>query len=377
VPRLALLNRFADVEASGRYTSAITSSSRRFFTMLGTLIGGRVSIAHAAASASRSALTIAVRYAERRRQFGPPGQAETVLLDYRSHQRRLLPWLATTYALDFALKHLVREFVASPAAERRTVEALAAGLKVFATRRATETIQACREACGGQGYLAENRFAALKADTEVFTTFEGDNTVLLQLVAKGLLLDYRDQFSDFGVLSLARYVAAAAATAITELNPIVTRLTDEDHLRDSEFQLAALRWRENHLLSTAARRLKKRIERGAETHQAFSECQDHLLELARAHVDRVVLEQFVAGVETCGDPALATVLAQLRDLFALWTIECDRGWFLEHGYLEPAKSKAIRKQVGKLCAEVREQALPLVAAFDIPDAVLAAPIAVG
>jgi acyl-CoA oxidase len=44
---------------------------------------------------------------------------------------------------------------------------------------------------------------ALKADTDVFTTFEGDNTVLLQLVAKGLLTDYRDNFADLSPLATA------------------------------------------------------------------------------------------------------------------------------------------------------------------------------
>jgi hypothetical protein len=40
------------------------------------------------------------------------------------------------------------------------------------------------EAIGGKGYLSENRIDALKNDTEIYTTFEGDNTVLMQLVAK-------------------------------------------------------------------------------------------------------------------------------------------------------------------------------------------------
>ena len=75
---------------------------------------------------------------------------------------------------------------------RRELETLAAGVKAIATWHASETIQSCREACGGAGYLRANRFAALKADTDVFTTFEGDNTILLQLVAKNLLTDYKD-----------------------------------------------------------------------------------------------------------------------------------------------------------------------------------------
>ena len=185
IPRENLLDRFAQVAADGTYSSPITSPSRRFFTMLGTLVGGRVSVALAGLSASKSALTIAVRYGAGRRQFGPGGEAETVLLDYLTHQRRLLPRLATTYALNFALHQLAEQYAESTDDDRREVEAMAAGLKAYATWHATDTIQTCRETCGGQGYLAANRFAALKADSDVFTTFEGDNTVLMQLVAKG------------------------------------------------------------------------------------------------------------------------------------------------------------------------------------------------
>ena len=76
---------------------------------------------------------------------------------------------------------------ADPGTDRRELEVRAAGIKAAASRHALDTLQACREACGGQGYLAENRFARLKADTDVFTTFEGSNPVLLQLAAKGLL----------------------------------------------------------------------------------------------------------------------------------------------------------------------------------------------
>ena len=59
----------------------------------------------------------------------------------------------------------------------------------------------------------------------------------------------------------------------------------------------------------------------------------------------------------------------------LWRIEEDRGWFLESGYAEPRKTKAVREQVNELCGRVREDARGLVDAFGIPDAVLGAPIA--
>jgi acyl-CoA oxidase len=376
VPRENLLDRFAQVSPDGAYSSPIASPSKRFFTMLGTLVGGRVSVAHAALSTAKSALAIAVRYGARRRQFGPAGTSETVLLDYLTHQRRLLPPLATCYALDFALKDLADRFTAAETEDdRREVESLAAGLKAFATWHASQTIQICREACGGQGYLAVNRFAALKADSDVFTTFEGDNFVLLQLVTKGLLTGYRRQFGDMNLLGLVRYLAAQAATAVADLNPIVTRQTDESHLRDPAFQLAAFRWREDHLLGTLARRLKKRLDQQMDPFSALVDVQDHAVVTARAHVERVVVERFAAAIEGCGDAELKAILGSLRDLFALSQIEKDRGWFQEHGYLEAAKAKAVRKTVIKLCREIRPQAEPLVDAFGIPDALLGAPIA--
>ena len=49
VPRENLLNRFADVAADGTYSSPIANPNRRFFTMLGTLVRGRVTVAGAGA----------------------------------------------------------------------------------------------------------------------------------------------------------------------------------------------------------------------------------------------------------------------------------------------------------------------------------------
>ncbi|MEL6547375.1 MAG: acyl-CoA dehydrogenase family protein, partial [Myxococcota bacterium] len=113
VPRENLLDRFASVSQDGVYHSPIASPGKRFFTMLGTLVGGRVSVAAAAVSVSKVALTIALRYATRRRQFGPEGGPEVSLIDYPSHQRRLIPRLAETYALNFAAHDLADAYASA------------------------------------------------------------------------------------------------------------------------------------------------------------------------------------------------------------------------------------------------------------------------
>jgi acyl-CoA oxidase len=394
VPRDALLNRYGDVAADGTYSSPIESPQRRFFTMLGALVRGRVSVAGGAGSATKVALAIAVRYAEVRRQFAAPGgDAEVVLLDYRAHQRRLLPALATTYALHFAQEDLVSMLHdtqlggVTDEQRQRELEARAAGLKAIATWHASATIQTAREACGGAGYLAENRLPQLRADTDVFTTFEGDNTVLLQLVAKGLLTSYREHVGDLDTLGTVRFVADQVLGAVAErtsARALLDRLTalapgrrDAEDMRAAVWQLRMFADRETHQLEGLARRLRRAGEPGADLFAVFNDAQDHLLRLAHAHVALEVLQSFAAAVERCPDPGLARLLGTVRDLYALAEIEADLGWYLAHGRLTTARAKQVTSTVNDLCAELRPYARTLVDGFGIPDGWLTAEIADG
>jgi acyl-CoA oxidase len=370
IPRDNLLDRYGSVSEGGAYSSPINGSGRRFFTMLGTLVAGRISIACASLSAAKSGLTIAVRYTNQRRQFGPEGAPEVPLLDYITMQRRLIPRLATAVALDFALKSLVRSFARRSDDDTREIETLAAAAKAWASDWTVATLQECREACGGQGYLADNRIGALRADTDVFTTFEGANHVLYQLVARGCLTEYRDQFGELKLWSVARHIAARAATRVTELNPIITRRTDIDHLLDHEFHAAALRYREDRLTASLARRLRQRIDDGMDSFDALNECQDHAVQLGRAFAERFVLEQFHAGIADCPDAGSRRILERLASLFGLERIESGAAWYLETGYIDAPKSRAIRNTINDLCSEIRPSAPAITAAFGIPDALL-------
>ncbi|MDQ2656429.1 MAG: acyl-CoA dehydrogenase family protein, partial [Bacteroidota bacterium] len=375
VPYDNLLDRFAHITDEGKFDSPIASDNRRFFTMLGTLVGGRIGIPRSGLSASKSGLTIAIRYADRRRQFGPEGGEEIPVLNYRQHQRRLMPLLANAYALHFALQYLTDRFLHRTDEDIQEIEALAAGLKAVATWSTTSTLQECRECCGGKGYMSENRIDALKNDTEVYTTFEGDNTVLMQLVAKSRLTEFKQEFSNMDVFGIFNYVAEQARTSITERNPIIVRSTDEEHILDSGFHLNAFRYRERNILTSAAKRLKRHIDSGMDSFDAFNVCQNHLVQVSFAYIERIILDQFQAQVERTKDPSCKAILNKLCQLYALWQIDSNKGWYLENGYMEGVKTKAVRKAVDQLCWEIREDAIPLVNAFAIPDRCLAAPIA--
>src|SRR5690606_40968153 len=90
----------------------------------------------------------ATRYALQRRQFEAPGDdKEVVIMDYLVHQRRLLPLIAESYALQFAQNELVAKCHDLQTAddpdpeEQRELEARAAGLKAANTWHATRAIK--------------------------------------------------------------------------------------------------------------------------------------------------------------------------------------------------------------------------------------------
>ncbi|TLM86465.1 acyl-CoA dehydrogenase [Pseudarthrobacter sp. NamE2] len=395
IPRTNLLNRYGDVAPDGTYSSPIASPGRRFFTMLGTLVQGRVSLDGAAVAASKVALKAAIQYAAERRQFNASSHTdEEVLLDYQRHQRRLFTRLATTYAAGFAHEQLLQKFddVFSGAADtdedRQDLETLAAALKPLSTWHALDTLQECREACGGAGFLIENRFASLRADLDVYATFEGDNTVLLQLVAKRLLADYAREFRsvDFGVL--ARYVvgqATGVALHRTGLRQVAQFMADSGSvqkaaiaLRDEESQRALLTDRVQTMVAETGAALKGSHRLSHEKGAAlFNRHQNELIDAARAHAELLQWEAFTEALAGVADPGTKRVLTWLRDLFGLSLIEKNLSWYLMNGRLSMQRGRTVGEYINRLLVKIRPHALDLVDAFGYGDGHVRAAIATG
>lgn len=387
IPRENLLNRFADVAPDGTYSSSIENETARFFTMLGTLVRGRISVAGGAGGAAQKALALAVRFGERRRQFADPATGEEIaVLDYLAHQQKLLPALATTYALHFTQDDLVKRMhdIQAPGAgpvgarEQRTLEQSAAGIKAIATWHATHTIQTCREACGGAGYLEENLLPALKADTDVFTTFEGDNTVLLQLLAKELLSDYGRTIKKGNPLEIAPLLGRQLAGVLAERTgaaSLTRRIPFRGiDLTDRRRRRELLEIRRADTLAAAIRNLAPAMRKGNDEFTVFNSAQDLLLVAARAHVDTLVERSFADKLATIDDPAVRALLERVYDLHVLSVIDRERAWYLETGRLTAAESRSIRPLVNGLCRELRPYARTLVDGFGIPDEWLACPM---
>ncbi|ANJ27990.1 acyl-CoA dehydrogenase [Agromyces aureus] len=395
VPRVNLLNRYGSVAEDGTYASPISSPGRRFFTMLGTLVQGRVSLDGAANAASAAALAIAVTYGNQRRQFNAASETdEEVLLDYQRHQRRLLPKLATTYAQIFAHDEFLVKFdavfsgKADTDGDRQDLETIAASLKPLSTWHALETLQEAREACGGSGFLAENRLVGLRADLDVYVTFEGDNNVLLQLVAKRLLTDYSKQFAKADVGAMARYVVTETAerayhgTGLRRLGQNIADLGSTARsvaeLRDADTQRSMLTDRVETMIAEIAGRLREarklsKIEGAA----LFNRNQNELIEAARAHAELLQWEAFTRGLAKVTDPGTKQVLTWVRDLFGLGLIEQHAAWYLINGRLSPKRAQSVTAYLDRLIERLRPHAQDLVDAFGYGPEHLRAKIASG
>lgn len=395
VPRTNLLNRYGDVDENGVYTSPIASPGRRFFTMLGTLVQGRVSLDGAAVVASKLALTIAIRYGSERRQFAGGDDNEVVLLDYQRHQRRLLPRLAQTYAMSFAHEVFLDKFdaVFSGAADtdgdREDLETLAAALKSLSTWNALDIIQESREACGGQGFLAVNRLTQLRADLDIYATFEGDNNVLLQLVAKRLLTDYSRAFAKADAGVMAHYVADQVNEAVVNrsgLRRLAQSVVDfgstarsVGYVRDTASQRQLLTDRVESMVAELAGKLRSASKLPKPQAAAlFNRHQNALIETAKAHGELLQWEAFTEALEHVEHEGTRQVLTWLRDLFGFTLIEKNLAWYVIHGRLSDQRAQAITDYIDdRLLPRLRPHALALTDAFEFRDEHLRADIATG
>ncbi|KAK1286389.1 Acyl-coenzyme A oxidase 3, peroxisomal [Acorus calamus] len=319
VPRENLLNSVADVTPDGQYVSAIKDPDQRFAAFLAPLTSGRVNIAVSTICISKIGLGVAVRYALTRRAFSiAPNSPEVLLLDYPSHQRRLLPLIAKTCVMSCSGNYLKRIYVKKTPEANKMIHIYSSAFKAMFTWHNMRTLQECREACGGQGLKTENRVGSLISEFDVHSTFEGDNHILLQQISKALLGEY---------LAVQLKKRPFKGLGLEHMNgpcPVIPDNLTSSVLRSSEFQ-------------------------------SYQVAED----LARAFSERVIFQIFLDTETSFSAGPLKKLLGLLRSMYALVSIEED-SVFLRYGYLSPSNVATVIKEVANLCSELRPHALSLV-----------------
>lgn len=361
IPRDMMLDRFASVTEDGDYKSDIESKSKRFFTMIGTLVTGRIFVSLSSLSAAKNALTQAIKNSESREVFGE------ALIDMQATQRSLFPKLAEAYALHFATRDLIAE---SNDIGSRSLETKAAALKARASDFAFDTIDAARTNGGGEGYIAKHRFGQMRDDVDVYRTFEGDNTVLRLFTAKNLLDELKTEFaSQTSYRRLLKGLSMTFKGAAARFNPEKLDASS-DHMSDPHYYLKMIRLREDMMRMELARKVMKLSKKLGGPKQAFDQCQEDALALADAYTARIMAEKFVGAVNEQDDPEVKAVLQDLCDLYAVHTMRENAHWYLEKELMTSRQTHKLKRVENKLSQTVRENAQDYVDAFAIPDVLL-------
>jgi acyl-CoA oxidase len=367
IPRTYMAMRFSAVDATGTFSQPSSD-----FVKIGylTSVSMRVRCLKAAANALSRAVTIAVRYSAVRRQGGVE---QAPILDYSQQQYRLLPLIATAYAIHFTAGATQRLFNEVTTRLQHGVplgrilaetHATSSGLKALTTQTTADGIEECRKACGGHGYLLSSGLPSLSTTYVKHCTIEGDNYVishqttryllkLLETTAQVETMDMVGMVAPLegpaGYLNRPRWNLASKCTAMS---------VEEIMVPSTLLDLYAHRalW----LLDRTARALHDATASGLHHPASFVATESHAA--ARAHCAYVLLYHFHRAVTTAPQP-LQAVLLRLLQLFALHGCERDIGAFLEDGYLSATQAGHVREAVRTLLSQIRPDAVALVDAF--------------
>ncbi|KAN0004500.1 hypothetical protein ACTFIZ_010652 [Dictyostelium cf. discoideum] len=335
IPRDQLLNRFGGVNKAGIYTSPINPANKRFANTIGALVLGRYIVSIGSVAFSSVGLTTAIRYSFSRKQFqGSDPKFEKQLISYSSHRKRLIPHLANTYATHFSNNYLL-DLLCEKEKKEKEIHILASALKAYSSWSTRDCLQECREACGGQGFLSENLIGNFKSETEIYTTFEGDNILLYQQVAKFMLSESRkNPPADYQQPSNEQ-----------------KQKTDRNYIRSFDFLSAALNSRLNQTIQYVTEKLSDSVSEGSAIMDAWNDNGTYIVRLGVAYTEKTILDKFIPAVNNYPDENTRNALKLLVSLYVLNIIDRDN-WFLKYQFISPQQSESISIQILELCKEI-------------------------
>ncbi|XP_076456618.1 peroxisomal acyl-coenzyme A oxidase 1-like [Babylonia areolata] len=361
IPRENMMMKHSKVLPDGTYLKP--KSDRLIY---GGMTFIRVAIVGDVGRGLAKAATIAVRYSCVRRQSEiQPGAGEVQVMDFQTQQYRLLPQVANAYALFFAGRSMMLQYMATTAEINQgafgglaQLHALSAGLKAVSSWSASEGVEVCRLACGGHGYSLASGLPKIYVDVTPSCTYEGENYVMILQTARYLLkcmtaVQQGEQLPD-----IVKFLQS----------PPGGRSGLDQRLELSDL-ISAYEHRTARLVQEAAQKVQAAIARGSKSYQAWNDNSVDLAAAGKAFAEGHIVKAFAESVSPLTGPLKSVMLALCR-LYAAKGIMDSLGDFMKDGYLSGQQASMLQTSVLDLLKELRPNAVALVDAFDFPDAVL-------
>ncbi|KAK4508310.1 hypothetical protein PRZ48_002048 [Zasmidium cellare] len=368
VPHSAMLSNYSRVDPNTcTYTKPANPA-----VVYGSLTAVRAAIIMHARLIMARAVTIAVRYSTIRRQFqdrdsSDKAAPELPVLDYTTVQIRILPLLATAFALHYTGEAMYELYSSTRAkidsgdfSKLATLHAQSSGLKSLCTELAANSIETCRRAMGGHGFGGASGFIQLNNDYLSKPTVEGDNWMITQQTASYLL---------------KRMQAAVAGKGQPqdEMEASCRSWLQNEHNKSpTPFSI----FEDDAAIVQAFTRRSRDL-----THRAYVSRFVHkkswnsmllqLRQISHAESQAILVSNFHAALsQPTLSPTLRGHLTTQFRLFALFTMDAHARDFSKSHSVSEADLDDLPNHIQALMAEIRPHAVALVDAWKVPDFLL-------
>jgi acyl-CoA oxidase len=364
IPRENMLSKYTKVDNNG------SISKPEYAEQMGytALVRGRVSMVTDSYQTGKRFITIALRYATMRRQFGKGVDGkEKKIIDYTHHRRRLFPLLASVFAMNSSsievekFQKKVLGLVNSGDLEEavpnmKDLFALSAGMKAFGTWETCKIIDEGRQSCGGHGYSAYNGFGQGYNDWVVQCTWEGDNNVLSLSCGRALIQNY---------LALER------GSKLGEYSKYLNQTDDfklhVEGLKDNESLIRAWEVVSQKLVKKATESYKKFVKDIKDKELSFEKVSSNRFEIAKVHTKLVILRTFHHRVKSASEDVYP-VLSLLCNLYALHITSENIAQFYSFGVISGSEFyEQLNYKIDEINDKLRPDIIGITDAFNLSD----------